>query len=87
MYGASLGFADPSLEPHTFVPFFTYADFEQLVGGVETLFGTRGAKDANEYGKMVGLSGKEAEKAFSRVTAAQEMVLDKLKAKGFLADE
>ena len=52
-----------------------YADFEQLVGGVETLFGTRGAKDANEYGKMVGLSGKEAEKAFSRVTAAQEMVL------------
>lgn len=56
-----------------------YADFEQLVGGVETLFGTRGAKTAEEYGKMVGLSGEEAEKAFARVTAAQDMVLENSK--------
>ena len=34
----------------------SYGDYEQLVGGVETLFGTRGAKSIEEYAEMVGKS-------------------------------
>ena len=53
-----------------------YADYEQLVGGVETLFGTRGAQSVEEYAQMVGKSVSEVEGEYANLQAAQEMMLD-----------
>lgn len=50
-----------------------YADYEQLVGGVETLFGTNG-KSLEEYAKSVGLSVDQAEKKYKQLEQAQKIV-------------
>lgn len=51
-----------------------YADYEQLVGGVETLFGT-GGKSLEEYAKSVGKSVDEARAEFEAFNGTQESVL------------
>ena len=53
-----------------------YGDYEQLVGGVETLFGTRGAKSVEEYAKMVGKSVKDVEAEFGMLQQAQSDVMN-----------
>ena len=53
----------------------SYADYEQLVGGVETLFGTRGAKSIEEYAEMVGKSVSEVEAEFGMLQQAQSDVM------------
>ena len=53
----------------------SYAEYEQLVGGVETLFGTRGAKTVEEYAQMVGKSVGEVEGEFANLMEAQEQVI------------
>ena len=49
------------------------ADFEQLVGGVETLFGA-GGKSLEEYAESVGKSVEEAEAEYDKLQTAQTKV-------------
>lgn len=52
-----------------------YAEYEQLVGGVETLFGA-GGKSLEEYAESVGMTTKEASAEYARLMNAQRTVLD-----------
>ena len=51
-----------------------YADYEQLVGGVETLFGA-GGQSLEEYAKSVGKSTADAKKDYDSLMKAQDTVL------------
>lgn len=53
-----------------------YANYEQLVGGVETLFGTRGAKTVEEYAALVGKSVDAVSAEFDMLQAAQTKAMD-----------
>lgn len=52
----------------------SYADYEQLVGGVETLFGT-GGLSAEEYAEKIGVSVEEAGYYMAMYERANEKVL------------
>ena len=52
-----------------------YAEYEQLVGGVETLFGT-GGKSIQEYALSVGKSVEEVQNEYDKLAASQQKVLD-----------
>ena len=52
----------------------SYADYEQLVGGVETLFGA-GGMSMEEYAKSVGKSTSEVAGEFAKLENAQKVVL------------
>lgn len=54
--------------------FDMYADYEQLVGGVETLFGA-GGKSVEEYADSVGKSVDAIRKEYDSLTAAQSAVM------------
>lgn len=56
-----------------------YADFEQLVGGVETLFGAKGAKSVEEYAQSVNKTVAEVKGEYEGLIASQNMVLDNAK--------
>ena len=51
-----------------------YAEYEQLVGGVETLFGT-GGQSLEEYAKSVGKSVEAAKGDYEKLQAAQDTML------------
>lgn len=51
-----------------------YASYEQLVGGVETLFGA-GGKNLDQYAKSVGKTTKEVEGKYNSLMKAQDTVL------------
>ena len=52
-----------------------FKNYEQLVGGVETLFGT-GGKDLEQYAASVGKTMEEAEADFNNHMYAQQTVLE-----------
>lgn len=52
-----------------------YADFEQLVGGVETLFGAQG-QSLEEYAKSAGKAADEVKGEWENLQTAQDMVLN-----------
>lgn len=52
-----------------------YANTEQLVGGVETLLGAKGAKNVEEYAKLVGKSVSEVEKEYNNLMTSQKTVI------------
>lgn len=52
-----------------------YADYEQLVGGVETLFGA-GGKSLEEYAASVGKTVADAEGEYARLMEAQNTVME-----------
>ena len=52
-----------------------YAEYEQLVGGVETLFGA-GGKSIEEYAKSVGKSVDEASAEYQKLMSAQDTMLE-----------
>ena len=52
-----------------------YAEYEQLVGGVETLFGT-GGKSLEEYAQSVGKSVEDASEEFNKLQSAQDAVME-----------
>ena len=52
----------------------SYADYEQLVGGVETLFGTNG-RTIEEYAESVGKTVDEVSEEYQKMVKAQETVL------------
>lgn len=51
-----------------------YADYQQLVGGVETLFGA-GGRTLEEYAEKTGLIGEEAQASYNKLIAAQSTVM------------
>ena len=51
-----------------------YAQYEQMVGGVETLFGA-GGKSLDEYAASVGQSVDEASAKYNQLMAAQQAVM------------
>lgn len=53
----------------------SYADYEQLVGGVETLFGTGGA-GLEEYAASIGKTASEAAEGYASLIQAQELVMN-----------
>lgn len=53
----------------------SYADFEQLQGGVETLFGA-GGKSVEEYAKSVGKSVDEVQGEYDKLMTAQQNVMN-----------
>lgn len=53
----------------------SYADYEQLVGGVETLFGA-GGKSVEEYAASVGKSVDEVRRTYNDLITAQEAVME-----------
>lgn len=52
-----------------------YADYEQLVGGVETLFGA-GGKSIEEYAESVGKTVDEVRQEYTWLQYSQEKVMD-----------
>lgn len=52
----------------------SYGNYEQLVGGVETLFGT-GGMSLEEYAKSVGKSVSEAQSEYDKLKKAESTVL------------
>ena len=52
-----------------------YARYEQLVGGVETLYGA-GGKTLDEYAKSVGKSTEAVKGEYDKLMSAQQTVLD-----------
>lgn len=52
-----------------------YAEYEQLTGGVETLFGT-GGKSLEEYAQSVGKSVDDAAEQFNKLQSAQDAVMN-----------
>lgn len=53
----------------------SYASYEQLVGGVETLFGT-GGKNLDEYAASIGKSTSDAQAQYDKLMASQQAVFD-----------
>lgn len=51
----------------------SYSDYEQLTGGIETLFGA-GGKSLEEYAKSVGKSTSEVAAEYTKLDEAQQMV-------------
>lgn len=52
-----------------------YAEYEQLVGGVETLFGAKGAESVQQYAEMVGKTVQEVSGEFDALILAQDTVI------------
>ena len=52
-----------------------YGEFEQLKGGVETLFGAKGAKSVKEYAKIVGKSASEVKGDYKKLKDVEAEVL------------
>ena len=54
----------------------SYAEYEQLVGGVETLLGARGAKSVEEYAAIVGSTVKNVAAEFEMLEKAQSLTMN-----------
>ena len=52
-----------------------YADYEQLAGGVETLFGAQGAKSVEEYAKLTGKSVNDVRGEYKSLMESQSLVM------------
>lgn len=53
----------------------SYAEYEQLVGGVETLFGTQG-QSLQEYADSIGVTAEEAKEKYTSLESAQTTVME-----------
>ena len=53
----------------------SYADYEQLVGGIETLFGT-GGRTLEEYQKKIGDTSKKSVDGYNRLVEAQNLMME-----------
>ena len=52
-----------------------YADYEQLIGGVETLLGAKGAKSVQEYAKQTGKSVSKVKGEYKTLVESQKLVV------------
>lgn len=53
----------------------SYADYEQLIGGVETLLGAKGAKSIEEYAELVGKSVDDVRGEYAKLEQSQKLVV------------
>lgn len=80
--GLGVGFASAAVAGTTAVAGLTtaavkaYGDYEQLVGGIETLFGN-GGKSLEEYASSTGKSVSQASAEYNKLTAVQEAMVAK----------
>lgn len=72
---AAIGAASAGIVALTKQAVESYAEYEQLVGGVETLYGSA-YETVEEYAKGVGLSLKDAERSFEDYQNRQQDVLN-----------
>ena len=52
------------------------ADYEQLVGGIETLFGAKGAKSVQEYADIVGKSVDQVGEEYEKLKSVENTMFD-----------
>lgn len=52
-----------------------YANYEQQIGGVETLLGAKGAKSVKEYAKLTGKSVSKVKGEYQKLTKSQNLVV------------
>lgn len=52
-----------------------YANYEQQIGGVETLLGAKGAKSVKEYAKLTGKSVGKVKGEYKKLTESQNLVV------------
>lgn len=71
---AAVGLAATGVAALTKSAVEAYADYEQLVGGVETLFGA-GGQSLQEYAAAIGTTASGAEDAYGKLMTAQNTVL------------
>ena len=72
---AAVGAASTAIVALTKNAVESYAEYEQLVGGVETLFGA-GGKSLEEYAASIGKSASEAKIEYDKLIAAQTKLFD-----------
>lgn len=72
---AAVGAAATGIVALTTAAVNNYAEYEQLVGGVETLFGA-GGKSLEEYANSVGKSVDEAKAEYDKLLKSQQAVVD-----------
>lgn len=72
--GAGIASAVTAIGTFTTVATKAYANYEQLVGGVSTLFGTN-EQSFSEWAKTTSLSSQEAQAKYAALMAAQKQVL------------
>ena len=72
---AAVGAAAAGITKVTQEAVSSFADYEQLVGGVETLFGTGGA-GLEEYAASIGKTASEAAEGYVSLIQAQELVMN-----------
>lgn len=69
----------------------SFADYEQLVGGVETILGAKGAKSVKEYAEITGKSVDSIKKEYESLMKSEKLVLsnanDAYKTAGLSANE
>jgi len=53
----------------------SYADYEQLVGGVKTLLGAKDTNSVEEYAKLVGKSVSEVQSEYDKLIGSQNAVI------------
>ena len=53
----------------------SYANYEQQLGGVQTLFGTKGVSSVEEYAKSVGKSVEEVKDKYNTLIASENAVV------------
>lgn len=73
--GASVAAAAAGLSTLSGLSIKAYASYEQLKGGVETLFGA-GGQSIEEYAKSVGKGVSDVENEYNSLIAAQQTVLN-----------
>ena len=71
---AAVGAAAVGIAALTKAAVENYAEYEQLVGGVETLFGA-GGKTVEEYAASVGKSVEDATAEYEKLMRSQEAVM------------
>lgn len=72
--GAAIGAASAAVGKIAKEAVDGYADYEQLTGGIETLFGTAG-KGLEEYAQEQGLSIEKAVKGYTELLDVQDMMM------------
>ena len=72
---AAVGLASAAITAFTTKAVKSYAEYEQLVGGVETLYGAK-YKTIEEYIERTGAAAEYAEQTFAEYQKRQQAVLD-----------
>lgn len=76
MATAAVGAATAAVSALTVSAVKSYSEYEQLVGGIETLFGARGAKTIQEYADSVGKTVGEVRDEYEILMEAQDLAME-----------